>query len=97
MSEGSELAGAFDAAIEQTRKCLKAEMTTASGESARPQLEALEKELRREREIAIKKKDLDREWFQKTLRSLVEWLPETEPTLIAALGRIARVKRTSMS
>ena len=90
MNEGSELAGAFDAAIEQTRKCLKAGMTTLTGEPARPQLEELERELRREREIALQKGTVDRQWFQKSVQSLVTWLPETEPALIAAFGKIAR-------
>ena len=97
MNEGAELAGAFDAAIEQTRKCLKAGMTTASGEPARPLLEALQRALQQQREISVHKGVVDRDWLQTTVRSVVAWLPETEPTLIAALGRIARVKRTSMS
>jgi hypothetical protein len=29
-------------------------------------------------------------WFQEALRSIDEWLPETEIMLIAVLGRIAR-------
>jgi hypothetical protein len=43
-----------------------------------------------ELESALERGAVDREWFQRTVRDLVEWVPETELTLIAALGRIAR-------
>jgi hypothetical protein len=33
---------------------------------------------------------VDRDWFQQTVRWVTEWVPDTEITLIAALGRIAR-------
>lgn len=97
MNEGSELAGAFDAAIEQTRKCLKTGMTTASGEPARPLLEALERALQQQREISVDKGVVDRDWLQTTVRSVVAWLPETELALIAAFGRIARADPSSQS
>lgn len=65
-------------------------MKAIGGESAGPYLEKLEEELKLERNRALKSGAVDREWFQKTLRGLLEWVPETELTLIAALGRIAR-------
>jgi hypothetical protein len=43
-----------------------------------------------ELDSALVRGAVDREWFQRTVRDLVEWVPETELTLIAALGRIAR-------
>jgi len=86
----SDLEPAFDAAIAQTRECLKAGMTTASGEEATPYLEGLEQELLSERSRAVERGGIDPEWFQRTLRELVEWLPDTELALIAALGRIVR-------
>ncbi len=57
-------------------------------------LQKLEEELRLERVRALERGAVDREWFQKTMRWLVEWVPETEPALIAALGRIVRVPPT---
>lgn len=95
MTRNSELESAFDAAIAQAQQCLNAGMTTEKGESARPQLEELERELRRQRQQVIEGGVFDQAWFQKTLRSLVDWLPETELTLIAALGRIARARPTT--
>ena len=91
MPGSSELGAAFDAAIAQVQKCAKAGMKTVGGQAAAPYLEQLEEELKAERAKALERRHVDREWFQKTVRWLVEWVPETELTLIAALGRIARV------
>lgn len=60
--------------------------------SAAANLQKLEDELVAERDRAVSRGVVDMEWFQKTVRWLIEWVPETELTLIAALGRIARVK-----
>ncbi|MEO8580402.1 MAG: hypothetical protein ABI469_09135 [Gemmatimonadales bacterium] len=90
MAKASELESAFDAAITAAGKCAKAGMTAVGGESATDQLKMLEEELKLERARALARGSVDREWFQKTVRWLVEWVPETELTLIAALGRIAR-------
>jgi hypothetical protein len=90
VATSSELESAFDAAISQVRKCAKAGMKAVGGEAATPYLEQLEQELRLERARALERRSVDRDWFQKTVRWLVEWVPETELTLIAALGRIAR-------
>jgi hypothetical protein len=88
----SELAAAFDAAITRAIECADAGLEADNGNSAAPQLRDLERELRAERERAKARGSVDREWLQRTLRWMVEWVPETELTLIAALGRIARVK-----
>ena len=73
-------------------KCAVAGLVAANGNSAESELRDLEHELRAERERATARGVVDREWFQRTLRWMVEWVPDTELTLIAALGRIARVK-----
>jgi hypothetical protein len=72
-------------------------MTAIDGEAAGPYLRKLEEELKVERARALERGAVDREWFQKTLRWLVEWVPETELTLVAALGRIARATPTALS
>jgi len=72
-------------------------MTAIDGGAATPHLRKLEEELRLERARALERGAVDREWFQKTLRWLVEWVPETELTLVAALGRIARATPTALS
>ena len=97
MAANAELESAFDAAITRARKCIKAGMTAVGGEAAGPYLRKLEEELKLERARALERGAVDREWFQKTLRWLVEWVPETEMTLVAALGRIARASSTALS
>ncbi|HEY4734869.1 MAG TPA: hypothetical protein VIH53_10015 [Gemmatimonadaceae bacterium] len=94
MATPAELESAFDEAIAQARKCLAAGMTTINGDDAQPQLEHLAGELSVERERALERRAIDRVWVQKTVRWLVEWTPESDLTLIAALGRIARVAPT---
>ncbi|MFL5523082.1 MAG: hypothetical protein ACJ8AF_03135 [Gemmatimonadaceae bacterium] len=94
MATPAELESAFDEAIAQVRKCLAAGMTTIKGDDAQPQLEHLAGELSVERERALERRAIDRVWVQKTVRWLVEWTPESDLTLIAALGRIARVAPT---
>jgi hypothetical protein len=93
----AELESAFDAAITQARQCIKAGMAAIDGDAAAPLLRKLEEELKLERARALERGTVDREWFQKTLRWLVEWVPETELTLVAALGRIARATPTALS
>jgi hypothetical protein len=93
----AELESAFDAAITQARKCIKAGMTAIDGDAAAPHLRELEDELKLERARALERGAVDREWFQKTLKWLVEWVPETELTLVAALGRIARAASPGIS
>jgi len=85
-----ELETAFDAALAQITRLLATEMKTMDGTPALPRLEKLEKELKRERVNALGRGSVDREWFQKTVRWLVEWVPEDDVTLVAALGRIVR-------
>ena len=90
MANKSELEAAFDSAIAQTRVGAEAGMKTATGDDARSNLEKLEQELLDERESAIASGNIDRNWLQKTVRWVADWAPETDLTLIAALGRIAR-------
>ena len=92
----SELESAFDAAIGQARQCVQAGMVAVGGEMAAPYLQKLEQELKLERARSLERGAVDKEWFQKTVRWLVEWVPETELALIAALGRIARATPTAL-
>ncbi len=92
MIDKPELEEAFDAAVTAAGNCRAAGIVCVDGSSAEANLERLEAELVEEKTRAIERGSVDREWFQKTVRWLVEWVPETELTLIAALGRIARAK-----
>jgi hypothetical protein len=95
LARPTDLESAFDEAIAQTQKCLAEGMTTIDGEDARRQLERLVEELNVERARAIERRAIDRAWVQKTVRWLVEWAPESDLTLIAGLGRIARIPPTA--
>lgn len=93
----SDLENAFDAALTHVARLIRTDMKTADGNSARTQLEELEKQLKRERAKAVERRTIDREWFQKTVRWVVEWVPDDELTLVAALGAIARAATSRLS
>jgi hypothetical protein len=97
LAKSRDLESAFDEALRHVRRSLAGNMNTIDGASARPQLEKLEQELRVQRAAALERGAVNREWFEKTVRWVVEWLPDTELTLIAALGRIVRVQPPALS
>jgi hypothetical protein len=96
LAKTHDLEVAFDEALRQVERSLAGGLETNDGDSARSQLEKLERELRRERDHALIRGHVDREWFTQTVRWVTEWVPETEITLIAALGRIARANTPSV-
>jgi predicted Ser/Thr protein kinase len=81
---------AFDLALARVERLLGSNMKTAKGISARSQLEKLEKELKKERALALERQTVDRDWLQNTVRWVVEWVPDNELALVAALGAIVR-------
>jgi hypothetical protein len=85
-----EMEVAFDEALTHVERSIADGLKTMDGEAAKPQLEKLGRELKIQRGRALERGALDREWFQQTVRWVTEWVPDTEITLIAALGRIAR-------
>jgi hypothetical protein len=87
----NQLEVAFDAALTHVKRSIAADLKTMTGDSARPQLERLERELKAQRDQALERGTIDHKWFQQTVRWVTEWVPDTEITLIAALGRIVRV------
>ena len=97
MGRQAELEKAFDAALAQIERLLRSGIETVEGASAQPKLEELAKELKRERANALARHSIDRDWLQRTVRSVVEWLPDTELTLVAALGAIVRAAPTPLS
>ncbi len=81
---------AFDLALARVERLLGSDMKTVKGISARSQLEKLERELKHERSLALERQTVDREWVQRTVRWVVEWVPDNELSLVAALGGIVR-------
>lgn len=96
MPTNSDLIQAFEAALAATRREKAAGMTSLDGSPAAGYLDQLERELVAEEGRALQRGYVDKEWFQKTVRWLVEWVPETDLTLIAALGQIARAKPSKL-
>jgi hypothetical protein len=90
LAKASDLEQAFDAALRQVRRSLERNLMTRGGAPAQPLLHKLQTELEMQRAQALKTGIVDRVWFQEALRSIDEWLPETEIMLIAVLGRITR-------
>ena len=90
MATPADLESAFDKALTQVQRCIRSGMTSSSSASARVQLEKLGEELRAERARALKSGSVDQDWFRATVRWVMEWVPDDELTLVAALGQIAR-------
>lgn len=90
MSKPAELQSAFDKALKQVQRAIASGMEASDGSSALAHLERLERELRAQRASSLERGSLDREWFQNTIRWVIEWIPDDELTLVAALGQIVR-------
>ena len=97
MADALDLEIAFDEALTHVERSLAAGMKTSDGTSARPQLVKLQRELKAQRANAFERGTVDREWLQKTLRWVIEWVPDTDLTLIASLGRIVRAAPPALS
>jgi len=97
MTSKNEIETAFDAALDQVTRAATTGLLTPDGRSVLEQLSQLEFRLRTERAKALKRGTIDRDWVQKTVRWVVEWMPESNLTIIAALGRIARIRPTGLS
>lgn len=61
------------------------------------QLGQLEFRLKAERAKALERGAVDPDWVRMTVRWVVEWVPESDLTIIAALGRIARLAPGGLS
>ena len=92
MPKKLDLKAAFDSALEEVKRLQAKGMTTLAGASAETELEQLAAELRAERARAVERGRVDREWFEKTLKWVVSWVPESDLKVIAALGRIVRAQ-----
>ena len=60
-------------------------------------LAKLERELTAQRAYASEHGSVDRDWLQSTIRGVIEWVPDDDLTLIAALGGIARASPPALS
>ncbi len=97
MSEREDIGAAFDGAIDQVRRAAASGMIALNGNPAGEQLRQLEFRLSDERAKAVDRGTVSRDWIQNTIRWTVEWAPESDITIIAALGRIARLAPPDLS
>ncbi len=97
MTDASDIELAFDAAVEQARRAAADGMVAQDGSPAGERLAQLEFRLRTEMAVALERGRVDRDWVQKTIRWVVEWVPESDLSIIAALGRIARLVSPGLS
>jgi hypothetical protein len=91
MASAKEIETVFDAAIDQVQRIAAAGLATPEGRPVVEQLGQLEFRLSAERAKAVDQGTVSAEWVQRTIRWVVEWMPESDLTVIAALGRIARL------
>ena len=97
MAKLADLEAAIDKALTQVQRAVASGMKTADGGSAQPHLEQLERELAAQRSYAAEHGSIDRTSLQATIRRVIEWVPDEELTLVAALGAIARAAPPGLS
>jgi hypothetical protein len=91
MTNTIEIEAVFDAALDQVQRIAATGLVTPEGHSVVERLGQLEFRLRAERAKAVEQGRISAEWVRQTIRWVVEWMPESDLTVIAALGRIARL------
>jgi hypothetical protein len=97
MTDNRDVEIAFDAAIDQVQRAISTGLSADDGAPLADKLGQLEFRLRTERANAVERTTVDREWVQKTIRWVVDWVPESDLTILAALGRIARLTAPGVS
>ena len=90
--DAAALDAAFDHAVRQVDRALAAGMRTLTGEPAAPRLERLRADLVTQREAARRLGSTDPDWVRDAIRRVADWAPETDVTLLAALGALARLR-----
>jgi hypothetical protein len=88
---GRELGAAIDAAVRAADKALASNMQAADGEPAASHLERL-----RIRLVAMRDRGaVDADELRHMIRSVANWAPEDDVTLLGTLGAIARARTAS--
>ncbi len=86
---GRGLGAAIDAALRAVDKALANDMQTADGESAASHLERLRIRLAAMRDRGA----VDADELRHMIRSVANWAPQEDVTLLGTLGAIARATR----
>ena len=86
------LTAAFDDVVRQVDRARAGGMRTLSGDDAAPRLERLRADVLAQRDVARQRGGVDPEWLRGTIRAVADWAPETDVTLLGALGALARAR-----
>jgi len=92
MPSAATLPAAFDDALRQVDRALRADIRTLAGDPAAPLLERLRGELVEQREASLQRGGVDSAWIGATVRWVADWAPERDVALLAALGKLARLR-----
>ena len=95
MSHSTSVATAFDYAIRQVERALRAGMHTSADVDATPALQQLHAELRAHRDAAIARGAVDAAWIGATVRAVAVWAPAHDLTLLGALGALAKLRAST--
>lgn len=93
MGDTAALLAAFDAAIHQVERARARGMQTVHGEPAAAELDALRAQLAAGRAEAARTGVLESDWIGGVIRGVAAWAPESDVTLLGALGAVARHRR----
>lgn len=94
-SHQNPLAAAFDNALRQVERARSSGMRTSAGGPAAERLAQLGAELAAQRDAAQQRGTVDPAWIRDVIRSVAEWAPESDITLLMSLGAIARHRPAS--
>jgi hypothetical protein len=83
---------ALDSLLDVIDRALRAGMRTLGGDDAGPRLRALRAEVATQRETLRAGGALDAEWIRTTIRGVATWAPESDVSLLGALGALARTR-----
>lgn len=86
----TEVVASLDRLLRQIERAQAAGMRNLRGGDARHQLDMLAAEIARQRELVEHGNDVDAAWLRETIRWVATWAPETDLTLLGALGALAR-------
>lgn len=85
-----DVVATLDAVSRQIDRARAAGMRTLRGDDAAHELDMLQAEIARQRELVEHGNGVDAAWLRETIRWVATWAPETDLTLLGALGLLAR-------
>jgi hypothetical protein len=92
MSQPAAVAAAFDNAIRQVDRAMREGMRTSADVDAMPALQRLHADLVARRDDAVARGIVDAAWIGATVRAVAAWAPESDLTIIGALGGLAKLR-----